>query len=296
MKKYKYFIVVQIFLIGMYFTFAHTQTEEPKRYFPSAIGDKWKWQNNFNDSTRIDEITKDSIDLDGNKCLFFNGDNYPLYKIDSLNQVYFLSKKFNSSGQIIGLDPYLWYKLDAQVGDSFLTMNGSIKVKVTSYASTLFGKETFVKVFTRYLSSSNSPVAYYYLARDFGPIHNIVIESDASGDEEITGCIINGIGFGSLTSVSLMGISLAASFQVFPNYPNPFNPSTNISFCLANDSNVRVIIQNVLGQFMCSLYEGHLQAGKYSVNWNAINNSSGIYLCTVKSEEVSKTIKLILLK
>ena len=289
-------LLVQMFLLATMFMSAHSQTEDPKRYFPSSIGSKWAWKSNLNGSTYYDEITNDSIDVSGNKYLFFNGDAVPLYKLDTLRQVYFLSKRTNSSGQVIGLDSYLWYKLDAQTGDSFLTWNGTENVKVSSWSTTIFGVATTLKLFMWYLIPDSQPFAYRYLAKDFGPTHNIVDEGSASGDYEITGCIVNGIRFGSLTSINRTEQSIPISFDLFQNYPNPFNPSTNIFFRTEKYSSVKVLIHNALGQLVYTLFNGYLQAGYHALTWDATNNSSGVYLCTVQGNGISKTIRLTLIK
>lgn len=66
------------------------------------------------------------------------------------------------------------------------------------------------------------------------------------------------------------------------NYPNPFNPSTNIQFAIPSNSFIELKIFNSLGKEVESLIEGqHLTAGTYTVSWNAGNLSSGIYFCKI---------------
>ena len=86
------------------------------------------------------------------------------------------------------------------------------------------------------------------------------------------------------------------------NYPNPFNPTTTISYNLANDSSVELSIYNLKGQKVKQLVSDQLSAGQYSVDWNGTDNngkdvSSGIYLYKLKvGNHYTSTKKMILLK
>jgi hypothetical protein len=80
------------------------------------------------------------------------------------------------------------------------------------------------------------------------------------------------------------------------NYPNPFNPETNILFKLAAGSNVLLEIYNVKGQKVTTLVNEPFEAGSHKITWNATDQSSGIYLLRFNTTETSETKKLILLK
>jgi len=80
------------------------------------------------------------------------------------------------------------------------------------------------------------------------------------------------------------------------NYPNPFNPETNIVFELSFGSNVLIEIYNIKGQKVTTLVNDPYKAGSHKVTWNAVGQSSGIYLMRFNTAETSETKKLILLK
>jgi len=92
--------------------------------------------------------------------------------------------------------------------------------------------------------------------------------------------------------------SIPADFVLEQNYPNPFNPNTTISFSLANNSDIELSVFNLLGQKIEVLYNGILNKGNYSYNFNAGNLTSGVYFYTLNIKDKNKTItkKMLLLK
>ena len=91
------------------------------------------------------------------------------------------------------------------------------------------------------------------------------------------------------------------SFALHPNYPNPFNPSTSISFDLPEQSNVNLNIYNALGQLVRSYSYNNYPAGSYKVQWNGKDTfgqqlSAGIYLYQLRAGKFVKNRKMILLK
>ena len=91
------------------------------------------------------------------------------------------------------------------------------------------------------------------------------------------------------------------SFNLEKNYPNPFNPSTNIRFNIPVDANVRIAVYNSLGQVMGNAANGFYQAGNHIINFNAANLTSGIYYYTITAKGINgaeyvKTEKMMLMK
>jgi hypothetical protein len=86
------------------------------------------------------------------------------------------------------------------------------------------------------------------------------------------------------------------------NYPNPFNPSTSIKYAIPNESNVRIIVYNLIGQKITELVNGTQTAGYHEVTFNADNLSSGIYFYKIiaidenSNKQFSSTKKMLLLK
>lgn len=80
------------------------------------------------------------------------------------------------------------------------------------------------------------------------------------------------------------------------NYPNPFNPSTTISYNLLSNSNVLLNIYNIKGQLIDTVVNDIQTKGKYSVIWYADNHSSGLYFYKITIGAQTITGKCLLLK
>jgi len=87
-----------------------------------------------------------------------------------------------------------------------------------------------------------------------------------------------------------------AAFAVAQNSPNPFNPTTTISFSIAEAGQVNIDVFNVAGQKIDTIASEHLSAGNHTVTWDASGFSAGVYFYTVKTDGFSKTMKMTLLK
>jgi hypothetical protein len=107
------------------------------------------------------------------------------------------------------------------------------------------------------------------------------------GHDSIKGDISNAIGVADNTP---------AAFSVAQNVPNPFNPTTTISFTLAEPGKVTIEVFNSAGQRVETLVNTSMSAGVHSIAWNASKHAAGMYFYTVKSGDFSKTMKMTLLK
>jgi hypothetical protein len=87
-----------------------------------------------------------------------------------------------------------------------------------------------------------------------------------------------------------------ADYALFPNYPNPFNPTTAIEYCIPKDAYVEISVFNVLGQKVKTLFDGNQVAGRHAVIWDASELSSGVYLYRMKSGEFTQIRKMVLMQ
>ncbi len=85
------------------------------------------------------------------------------------------------------------------------------------------------------------------------------------------------------------------------NYPNPFNPSTNVQFGLKETGKVQIKIYNIKGELVKTVVDEVIQAGNHQFTWHGVDNKgkavgSGVYFIKMKSSEFSKVQKSVLLK
>ena len=90
--------------------------------------------------------------------------------------------------------------------------------------------------------------------------------------------------------------SVPKEFAVSQNYPNPYNPTTTISYQLPVDAKVRIAVYNTVGQQVKELVNENQTAGYKTVNFDATELSSGMYIYRVEAGKFSKTMKMMLVK
>jgi hypothetical protein len=91
------------------------------------------------------------------------------------------------------------------------------------------------------------------------------------------------------------------TFDLFQNFPNPFNAGTKISFSLLKRETVKLTIYDALGKPVAVLLEGPLAAGRHEFNWNGAGSNgktlpTGLYLYELRTAEERQVRKMILLK
>ena len=101
---------------------------------------------------------------------------------------------------------------------------------------------------------------------------------------------------GLVSSVEESETTLPNDFKLEQNYTNPFNPVTIISFSIPVEGNVSLKIFNVIGQEVATIVNENLSAGTYSFQWNAENQSSGVYFYKLITDSNSEMKKMVLLK
>jgi len=82
-------------------------------------------------------------------------------------------------------------------------------------------------------------------------------------------------------------------FQLLQNFPNPFNPSTEIRYSLSKDSPVSIKVYDVLGREIVTLTNSSHKSGSYKLDFMPENISSGVYFYSLITPEFRKTMKMI---
>ena len=112
----------------------------------------------------------------------------------------------------------------------------------------------------------------------FTPIYRAITLTNSSsvGNEELAG--------------------LPEKFDLKPNYPNPFNPSTQIAFDLPESADVRLTVFDVLGRQVATLINQHMKAGTHTVSFDSQRLASGVYIYLLEAGSFSMTRNMMLIK
>ncbi|MDZ4722737.1 MAG: T9SS type A sorting domain-containing protein [candidate division Zixibacteria bacterium] len=106
---------------------------------------------------------------------------------------------------------------------------------------------------------------------------------------------------GSVTIQIATGIDdgnglIPLEFALAQNYPNPFNPTTQIAYSLPKAGQVKLEVFNILGQSVATLVDKRQEAGAHTVNFDALEQPSGVYFYRLATESDVKTKKMLLMK
>lgn len=242
-----------------------------------SCGSTWRTKNNGLTWTQIN----------------INSSNYQISIVDSMNQFaaqgagfYKLESGFfvpvelaSFAGQVIQNDVVLDWTTSTELNNKGFEIEQSFDNQNFNRIGFVpgFGTTTESKSYSFRISDAPSGMQYYRLKQ---------IDYDG------TSTIYN--------SVEIDG-PVVREFALHQNHPNPFNPSTTISFSLPGESNVIIKLFNMLGQQVASVLNSELSAGNHNVDFNASALSTGAYIYTLEARSndgkvFTSTKKMLLLK
>jgi hypothetical protein len=103
------------------------------------------------------------------------------------------------------------------------------------------------------------------------------------------------------SSIPNDGIATPEKFRLYTNFPNPFNPTTTISFEIPETVEVSLKIYDITGKLVKTLMNDEIEAGYHSVVWDGTDENgqamaSGLYFYHIESEKFNHTKQCLLLK
>src|SRR4030095_1746502 len=254
-----------------------------------------QWVSRYNSSANADDIAF-ALGVDGSGNVYVTGGSYGGTNFD------YATVKYNSTGAQQWEQRYFGPGNGLNDYSYALVLDGSGNVYITGYS---WGSASYYDYTTiKYNPAGNQQ----WLARFNGPgNYNDIAESialDGSGNVYVTGSVsasTSNRDYGTVKYSQLVGITpvsnqIPEAFALEQNYPNPFNPATNIKFDIAFKGDTKLLIYDVLGREVEKLVNQELQAGSYSVNWDASNYPSGIYFYKIETKGFTQTKKMILMK
>ena len=183
---------------------------------------------------------------------------------------------YNPSGGSEGIEVViLHYQLNSLTADT-----------TSEYMSTAFNLVLQIYVYhTEIPGVSNGTTVYYWVsAQD--------VEGNISNTNKQSYIV------GTLTTDNDV---IPNNFGLYGNYPNPFNPITNIIYTMDISSDVNINIHNIQGQLVKNLFIGNVNPGQHTISWDGTDRfaqslPSGIYIYSIKSSQQILTGKMMLLK
>jgi len=288
--------------------------QPPESFFPHNTGDMWEyfWVEPGYPDTLQSFMFQDSVGIDGriyatkdsrfiNPVMHFWTDRYV---IDTT-----LKQVWGDLGYGFGV----LYKLDARQGDQWVMIDhgGGYEIcrVVNVRQATLFGIPTIIKDYRYFLALDSTDTSGlsrggHSVASGFGLTY--MGGGDLFYSIYLKGAVINGILYGDttfvVTSVPDVSTNFPSQFELSPNFPNPFNPSTTIRFKLLGSSRVTLIVYDGLGREIRRLINDEkFDSGNHEVTWDgkkdsAEKTSSGVYYYRLFGNGNSITRSMMLLK
>ena len=205
--------------------------------------------------------------------------------LDVLDPVPQTPQNFSLSGNV-GQSPTLSWDANSELDLSgyklYQSVNGSAySVLITLYKNTTSYTDNGITIGDRFDPS----VCYKLTSFDL-----------AGGESDFCFPRCTTAGQVSKEAVTIYNKVIPEEYSLFNAYPNPFNPTTVISYAIPTESRVKIEITNMLGQSVKVLVNDNKSAGYYEATWNAENFPSGIYLISIKAEELSSKRNFVQVK
>jgi N-acetylneuraminic acid mutarotase len=99
-----------------------------------------------------------------------------------------------------------------------------------------------------------------------------------------------------ITSINQNSRSLPEHFELFQNYPNPFNSATEIQYSILKRSNVTLKVYDILSSEIATLVNEEKDQGVYTINFDANNLASGMYIYRLQAGSFVETKKMVLMR
>lgn len=216
-----------------------------------------------------------------------------------INSIFFRN---DNTGYIAGYNGYIGKTTNA--GSNWSLQQLSFAITTVDWTSIYFADDNTGYAVGQQVvefKTTNAGLNWFFqLPIEVGNLESVYFTSPdtgyATGVDFYGGLILKTSNGGQITGIQKIGDFVPQAFSLSQNFPNPFNPSTRIRFDIAKSSFTSLTIYDVLGRKVSSIVNKKLDSGTYLAEWNAVNNSSGIYFYRLQTETYSETKRMILVK
>ncbi|MGK9369064.1 T9SS type A sorting domain-containing protein [Melioribacter sp. Ez-97] len=261
-------------------------------FYPLHIGNKWKYihlsyeAGTIPDTSYIiKEVVGDTLMPNGIKYFIVKEDNRIHYeRYDTLtNEI-----KYYQNGGCGGIDDTK-YKLVYNRDSVIVWKQCDVAPCFITYDDTTYGVDSALIVLDMdYLVTTHT---------EFRKNLGIYLQTASEIGYYVTalqGAVINGNRWGVITSVE--DDEIITKFNLYQNFPNPFNPVTKIIYSVYEKALVTIKIYDILGNELSTLVDDIKYPGEYTIEFDGGNLSSGVYLCKMSANNFIATRKLLLIK
>jgi len=292
--------------------FTNTQSQiRNDDFFPLAIGNQWTYSYNtsyldqlqdilyIDSGTAVSSITLKNAFADSviwgfrearnivRHISYFSAQSFDT-SFSIIDATFFgVAEHLNGNHLLVRTDPFFW--------DSVLPITQEFADSATFFRYSLAIADT-ATLTAQYPKSASKP--YFILVASFkrliGPTRISIsgpylTGATLSSNHVLTNAIV--------TSTKQSSVNPAPkNLELNQNFPNPFNPVTVIPFSIAYKSYAKIRIYDLLGRYVETVFDNVLEPGNYRAVWNALQQSSGTYVCVLQANGITKAIKLVLLK
>ena len=272
-----------ISLLVFCYSFNYAQTNS---YFPLELLNQWTYVNGM-------DTTKETIF----EKVVINNREYFKFNEYRIGQNVLFRNEGDSVFSFFDSTEYLMYNFSANIGDSWIARD--VNSQETGAMTLLSKTDTIV-----------TPSGTYYNCIKFYHFLGVDYAYDEWFAPNI-GLVRRDYIFFGYSSISLFSFDIVLTvpnqknspltFELYHNFPNPFNPTTTIKYDLPKTGNVILKIYNVIGQEIVKLVNETQTAGKKSIVWNGRDKfgkqlSSGVYIYRLEAGDYIKSRKMVLLK
>ncbi len=242
----------------------------------------------------IDEINKSLIDNEFLK----NKEKFDLENVEFNNTKKMSFKNLNEPILEFTESPYKYKK------NGFVVSESNIELAVTrfdTYIELNWERNKYSKASYFLINKSIDGIKFNLLAEilalDDKEKYNYIDYFDKNQDVSYYNIVqVNIDSTENHSSIIKVGTGLTNIFEIKPNYPNPFNPITQLSVEMYESSEVQIAVYDVVGKRIATIFDGTLSQGIYTFQFDGSNYPSGLYFCEVKTPTGNQVQKMLLAK
>ena len=283
---------------------------QKRDYNPLQVGNTWQYYYEDNNEYWTTKIVKDSL-INGNqyfKKIYYETDpptrNFISWeRNDTISGVSFMLdfQDANQNGNFLEELPL--DSLENQYWSYYTTYKYSFNAPFFwSGEKTTHVKDTsWVRIEGDTVISRSFEIVEQFWMEEIIEKFGIFWNWSESPARYCTGAIINGRQYGTIVSVDENVKTKPTGFFLGNNYPNPYNPTTTITYSIPQTPNqslakIRLLVYDILGRVIATLVDEMKPSGTYSVTFNAQGLASGVYYYALISESKTSTKSMLLIK